>query len=190
MFKVAISALLTILVLGGCIQDSDFEKLKAKKVDGWTYISTSTPEGNTNSTSASVFPKDENGNLVYAAFECHNNTHLHLLIETFSQNINQANPIMMRYAKSAFGRFSVVDIKANNQLSNFTIVAQGANQNFASIALHPGEAKLGQRLITPNLTLSIPTKQNPTAVTFQMDNSNIKKVFNDCGFVPAFMTSN
>jgi hypothetical protein len=190
MFRVALSALLTVLVMGGCIQDSDFEKLKSKKIDGWTYISTSTAEGSNNSTSASIFPKDDSGNLVYAAFECHNNRHLYLLIETFSQNINRANPIKMRYAKSAFGRFLVVDIKANNQHSNFTIVAQGANENLASISLHPGEAKLGQKLITSNLLLSIPTIQGAADIALQMDNPNIKKVFKDCGFKPAFMTSN
>lgn len=185
----AFSALAT-LMLGGCIQDSDFEKLKARKVDGWTYLSTSNLEGHTNSTSASFFPKDESGNLVYAAFECHNNTNLHLIIETFKENFNQINPIKMRYGKSAFGRFLVVDIKGNNQHNPFTIVAQGSNQNIASITLHPGETKLGQQLLTKNLTLTIPTIESPTDISIQMNNPNIKQVFKDCGFKPAFMMSN
>jgi hypothetical protein len=183
-------AIMITLLLGGCIQDADFEKLKLNKVDGWTYISTSSPEGHTNSTSASVFPKDENGNLAFAAFECHNNSNLHLIIETFRGNINHANPMKMRYAKSAFGRFTVIDIKATNHQNKFTIVAQGSNENTAAITLHPGEAKLGQKLISPNLMLTLPTDYLPTDIAISLDNSNIKKVFDDCGFKPAFMMSN
>jgi len=183
-------AVVTTLLLGGCIQDANFEKLKLKKIDGWTYISTSSSEGHTNSTSASIFPKDENGNLAYAAFECHNNTNLHLIIETFRGNINQANPIKMRYAKSAFGRFTVIDIKATNHQNKFAIVAQGSNENTAAITLHPGEAKLGQKLISPNLILSLPTEHMATEMAIELNNTNIKKVFNDCGFKPAFMMSN
>lgn len=186
----SLGMLLITLLIAGCIQDADFEKLKLKKIDGWTYISSSSPEGRTNSTSANVFPKDENGNLAFASFECHNNTNLHLIIETFRENINQANPVKMRYAKSAFGRFTVIDIKATNHQSNFTVVAQGSSENTATITLQPGEAKLGQKLISPNLTLTLPTDYLPTNVAIQLDNSNIKKVFDDCGFKPAFMMSN
>jgi hypothetical protein len=96
----------------------------------------------------------------------------------------------MRYAKSAFGRFTVIDIKATNHQSNFTVVAQGSSENTATITLQPGEAKLGQKLISPNLTLTLPTDYLPTNVAIQLDNSNIKKVFDDCGFKPAFMMSN
>ena len=188
--RIGVYAIVITLLLGGCIQDEDFEKLKLKKVDGWTYLSTSSPEGRTNSTSASVFPKDENGNLAFAAFECHNNTNLNLIIETFRGNINQVNPIKMRYAKSAFGRFTVIDIKASNHQSKFTIVSQGSNENTATITLQPGEAKLGQKLISPNLILSLPTEHLPTEVAIALDNPNIQKVFSDCGFKPAFMMSN
>lgn len=185
--QMGVSAILVTLLLGSCIQESDFEKLKARKVDGWTYLRTNSPEGHMNSTSASIFPKDENGNLVYTAFECHNNTHLHAVIETFRESFNQANPIKMRYAKSAFGRFSVVDIKAVNHQSKFTIVAQGSNQNTVSINLHPGESKLSQKLVSTDLTLTIPTLHAPTEFTIQLANPNIKQVFKDCGYQPAFM---
>jgi len=189
MLRIWACTALTPIMIGGCIQDSDFEKLKVRKVDGWTYLRTNSSEGHTNSTSASIFPKDENGNLIYAAFECHNNTHLHLVIETFKESFNQVSPIKMRYAKSAFGRFLVVDIKANNQHNSFAIVAQGSNQNIASVALHPGEEKLGQQLLTQNLSLTIPMVQSPIDISIQMNNPNIKQVFKDCGFKPAFIMS-
>jgi len=185
--QTGVCAALGTLFLSGCIQDSDFEKLKAKKVDGWTYISSNSPEGHTNSSSASMLPKNEHGNLVYAAFECHNNTNLHLHLETFNETIYQAKPIKMRYAKSAFGRFAVVDIKAVNHHSKFTLLAQGSNQNTAAISLHPGVPKLSQWLISPDLILTIPTEPSSSDITIPLANPNIKQVFQDCGFKPAFM---
>lgn len=175
------------LLLGSCIQESDFEKFKAEKIDGWSYLESKNIEGRTNSSSSNFLKPDQSNARVYIAFECNNSTYLHLLIETFNKDIHQALPVKMRYAKSAFGRFSVVDIKAINHQSKFTIVAQGSNQNTVSINLHPGESKLSQKLVSTDLTLTIPTLHAPTEFTIQLANPNIKQVFKDCGYQPAFM---
>lgn len=186
---IGVSAILVTLFLGGCIQESDFEKFKPKKIDGWSYVESKNLEGHINSSSSNFLKPDLSDTRVYIAFECNNSTNLHLLIETFSKDIHQALPVKMRYAKSAFGRFTVVDVKAINHQSKFTIVAQGSNQNTVSINLHPGELKLSQKLISPDLTLTIPALHAPTELTIQLANPNIKRVLKDCGYKPAFMMS-
>ena len=95
----------------------------------------------------------------------------------------------MRQAHSAFGRFSVADMKAyNNQATlNWVGTEVGGKTNSIMIELAPKASKSQKELKLPTLKISIPTIKTPRDVTIVLDNPSTQKVFADCQFKPAFM---
>jgi len=180
--------LVICLGLSSCVQKSDIEKLQTKSIDGWTYLSNTSTDGGTISTSTNVLKADDSGISVALTFECNSNSSLNLLMETFVGDSAQGAPIKMRYAKSAFGRFKVADIKVLNHQSSFTFVTQeSTHSNAIVLHLHPGEPKISKALISASLKLFVPLTNTSRQLTIQLDNPNIQKVFIDCAYKPAFM---
>ena len=177
-----------VLYLSSCIQESDIEKLNEKSIDGWTYLSNTGTDGLTFTRSSIFLPTDETGVSLKLAFQCNSNASLSLLMETFAGNNNQAAPIKMYFAKSAFGKFKVADVKLLNHQSSYTLIAQGAGRENALILyLHPAEAKISKALISPDLKISLPMLNTSRDFTIELNNPNIKKVFSDCQYKSAFM---
>lgn len=191
MNKLCFFGLLSCLLLSGCIQDSDFEKITSKRIDGWSYLSNTNIEGQTDSASANQIGADQTGVHIHMSFQCVHGSHLQLLISTFKGDGVEPALMKMRYARSAaFGKFRVADLKAENGQSKFTLLADGGTDtNILKINLSSGEDSLKKRLISPVLKLSIPVTPSPQVISIELNNPNIKKVFKDCNFKPAFMMS-
>jgi hypothetical protein len=189
MIKTRYLALIFPLLLSACIQEGDLEKLQSKTIDGWSYLETIDKDGQQNSNASNQISEDETGIGVNLSFQCNTDLILGLFIETFSSTQGTAPPIKTRYAKSAFGRFFVSDIKAyNNQaLLHWTGTQANSKPNTIVIELGPMGKKKEAELKLPTLKISIPTTPSPRDVTIRLDNPNIQKVFLDCQFKPAFM---
>ena len=189
--KARFLSLFLALLLSACIRDGDFKKLQTQQIGGWTYETSIDKEGQPRSIASNQIRADETGINVILSFQCNNNSNLGLLIETFIESGQKAAPIKMRYAKSAFGGFSVADIKAyNNQATlNWMGTKTGNKSNSIFIELVPRANKKEKELKRPTLKLSIPTITSPRDVTIKLNNPKIQKVFSDCQFKPAFLTS-
>ena len=177
------------LVLAGCIQDSDFENFKAKRIDGWSYVSTINARGQIDSASSNEIQSNAQSIGVQMVFQCTEGSNLELLISTFRGLTSEPAPIKMHYAHSALlGKFPVANLKAENHQTQFSLVAhKGAESNILKLHLSPGEVTLKKHLISPLLSLSIPLEESSRDITLKLDNPNIIKVFKDCDFRPSFM---
>lgn len=187
--KVRLLSIFLALSLGACIQEDDLIKLQTQQIDGWTYLASTDKDGQPKFITSNQVSADETGINVKISFECNRSFHLGLLLETFAEGGNTAAPIKMRQAHSAFGRFSVADIRAyNNQtILNWVGTEVGERKNSIMIDLAPSASKIEKNLKLPTLKITIPTIKSPRDVTIRLDNPNIQKVFADCQFKPAFL---
>jgi len=183
-------SVLATLCLCACSDNADLKKTFVNDVDGWKYLKPPKESGLLSSVSSRQDGEGASGIDVKLGFECTLDSYLRLTIETFVNKEDQPAPIKLHFAKSAFGKFPVADIIAYNNKSKFTLVASGSGKpNAVTILISPGEKVLDKKLTTPFLELSIPMINSTRKVFIPLSNPNIEKVFLDCSYKPAFMTS-